>query len=234
MRRKSLLALGILVAILGVLCIAAYFVLKHEPSFYRVARMPEGPERLSQSRESWTRIQSLMNAIKNEYPDWWEILTTEQINGFLQEDFIHSFNGDVNLPDGFHDLRVQIEEGKIRLGVRYGTGFWSTILSIDLKIWLVANEVNMVALEIANLRAGGLSISRQVIIDNITEAARLKNIDVNWYHHDGNPVAIMKLQADRMRPTIQLQRLDLQPGKIVIVGRSPDSNLGRPAGKPAN
>ena len=84
-----------------------------------------------------------MNAIKNEYPDWWEVLTTEQINGFLQEDFLQKFNGDVNLPDGFHDLRVQIEEGKIRLGIRYGTGFWSTILSIDLKVWLIANEVNL-------------------------------------------------------------------------------------------
>ena len=140
----------------------------------------------------------------------------------------------MNLPDGFHDLRVQIEEGKIRLGVRYGSGFWSTILSIDLKVWLVSDEVNLVALEVDNLRAGGLSISRQVIIDNITEAARRKNIDVNWYHHHGNPVAIMKLQADRMRPTIQLQRLELQPGRIVIMGRSPDSTLGRPPGKTAN
>ena len=91
MRRKHLVTLGILVAILGILCVAAYFVLKHEPGFYRAARMPEGPDRLSQSREFIGRLGPLMSSIENQYPDWWEVFTTEQINGFLQEDFINSF-----------------------------------------------------------------------------------------------------------------------------------------------
>ena len=145
-----------------------------------------------------------------------------QVNAYLQENFIRGAGGDENLPDGFHDLRVSFEDNRLRLGVRYGTGVWSTIISIDLKIWLVAGESNLLALEILSLRAGGLPISPQLILSHISEAARRSNIDVKWYHLKGNPVATLKLQADLRFPTIQLQRFEIQQGQLVIMGRPVD------------
>lgn len=234
MRRKTVIfAVGLLALFLGAAGLSLYLLLQHQPGFYKAATMPAGEERLVQSREFLNRYTNLMNSIYNRYPDWWEVFTTEQVNGFLQEDFLHSYGGDENLPEGFRELRVQIDENTLRLGCRYGTGFWSTVLSIDLRMWLVANEVNLIGVEVMNLRAGALPLSRQVILDYITEAARRSNIDCTWYHRDGNPVAILKLQADQVRPTIQLQRFELKPGKIVIVGRSTETYFTQPAPKAA-
>jgi len=240
MRRKSLLlALGMIALILGTILTTLYVLYKREPSFYHATTMPEGVERSEESREFLIRSGNLYNAVLNGYADWYEIFTVDQINAFLQEDFIPSW-GEEYLPDGFHDLRVRIEAGEIVLGCRYGNGFWSTILSIELRIWLVANpgneitEMNKVAVEVVNLRAGVLPISRQIVLDQITEIAHRKNIDVKWYHREGNPVAILKLQADQPRPTILLQRFELQPGKIVIVGRSTENSFAHGPPKPAN
>jgi len=219
-RRRIWITLALLVAFLALGGTTFAILLLHRPSFYRNAQVPEGPERTAQSVEFVGRYTGLMNSVFNRYPDWWGVFTTEQINSFLQEDFLKSWGGDNNLPDGFHDLRLQIEEGKLRLGCRYETRLFSTVLTIDVRMWLIANEVNLIGVEIVNLRAGALPISRQNVLEYITEAARRSNIDVRWHQKNGNPVAIFRLQADQIRPTIQLHRFELQPGKMVIVGRS--------------
>ncbi|MCE9534098.1 MAG: hypothetical protein K8T89_23715 [Planctomycetes bacterium] len=229
-RRNVLLSLGLLVLFLGTATTLLIVLLKHQPTFYRTSTMPPSLERTQQSGEFISRSTNLTNSIYNLYSDWWEVFTTEQINAFLQEDFLQSWGGEERLPEGFHDLRVLIDDGKLLLGCRYGKGNWSVILSIEMKIWLVANEVNLIGVEVENLRAGALPISRQIILDYITEAARRSNIDVKWYHRNGNPVAILKLQANQVRPTIQIQRLELkagkdgEAGKLIIVGRSTETH----------
>jgi hypothetical protein len=232
MRRKTLLlTLGLLVLIFGIAFAIFYGMLKHKPGFYQSATMAPSEDRTALSREFESRYANLINSIYNRYPDWWEVFTTEHINAFLQEGFLQSYGGNANLPPGFSDLRVQVEEGRLRIGCRYGTGFFSTVLSIEVRMWLVANEVNLIGVELLSLRAGALPISKQMILSYITETASRSNIDCNWYRHNGNPVAILKLQADQLRPTIQLQRFELQPGKIIIVGRSLDLNNGTAAPK---
>jgi hypothetical protein len=229
MRRKTLLlTFGLLALIFGVIFAIFYALLKHKPGFYQAATMSRGEERVALSREFESRYTSLINSIYNRYPDWWEVFTTEHINAFLQEGFLQSYGGNANLPDGFTDLRVQIEEGRLRLACRYGSGFFSTVISIEVRMWLVANEVNLIGMELLSLRAGALPISKQMILTYITETARKSNIDCTWYRYEGNPVAILKLQADQLRPTIQLQRFELHQGRIIIVGRSIDSNNGAP------
>lgn len=192
----------------------------YQPRFYRDAIVSPGPEREQASRECEKRYLNIGQCIINRYPEWGDVLTTQQINSFLQEDFLKGFGGDQNLPDGFHDLRLEIIGDHIRLGCRYGQGWRSTILNVELKMWLVADEVNLVAMEITTIRAGAIPVSPQLIMNHITDEAHRMNIDVTWYRNGGNPVAILKLQADQVRPNYQLQRFELQEGKMVIVGRS--------------
>ena len=200
---KVLVNLGLFLLFLACSAFMLAVLIKHEPTFYREAYKPAGPERTLQSVEFESRCGSLINGIQNRYPDWWEVFTTDQINAFLQEGFLTSWGGNNNLPDGIRDLRVEIEDGRLRIGCRYGRGFWSTTITIDLKIWLVAKEVNLIGVEgwKAYARAA-YTISRQIVLDYISEAAHRKNIEVKWYHRKSNPVAIMKLQADQVRPTI--------------------------------
>jgi len=233
-RRKVWISLALMAGFLIAGGGTLYVLLSHRPNFYRVAQMSESRERTAQSGEFVNRYTGLMNSVFNRYPDWWGAFTTEQVNAFLQEDFLKSFGGDNNLPDGFHDLRIQIEEGKLRLGCRYDTLLLSTVLTIEVRMWLVANEVNLIGVEIVNLRAGALPISRQNVLDYITEAARQSNIDVKWHRRHGNPVAIFRLQADQVRPTILLHRFELQPGKIVIVGRSTEAPVTHSVERPSS
>jgi hypothetical protein len=116
------------------------------------------------------------------------------------------------------------------LAFRYGTAFWSTVISIDLHIWLVAKEANVVALEFQGMHAGGLPISSQSLLERASETARRYDIDPTWYRHNGHPVLLLRFQAGRSRPTFQLEQLALHQGMLCISGRSldtmPQANLG--------
>jgi hypothetical protein len=224
-RKKFWVSLGLLVVFVTAGATTLGLLTKHTPAFYEQASVPPSEQRVNDSGEFVNRFTGLMNSVLDRYPDWWGVFTSAHINAFLQEDFLQSWGGDNNLPDGFHDLRVQIEEGRLRLGCRYGQGFFSTVLSIDVKMWLIANEVNLIGVELLELRAGALPISKQNVLGYITEAARRANIDVKWYHRQNNPVAIFRLQANQVRPTIQIQRFELKPGKMVIVGRSTEGQV---------
>ncbi len=49
---------------------------------------------------------------------------------------------------------------------------------------------------------------------------RPRDIEITWFRHKGKPVALLRFQASKPRPTVQLQRLELREGMIVIGGRS--------------
>jgi hypothetical protein len=108
----------------------------------------------------------------------------------------------------------------MRVAFRYGSGFWSTVLTYELRVWLVPTEVNTLAVEIVQRKAGGLPIAAQSLLSDFKELARAKNLDVTWYRQEGNPVAIIRLPTNRARPNAQLLRFDVVDGQLTIVGQS--------------
>src|SRR5205823_2782932 len=116
------------------------------------------------------------------------------------------------LPDGVSQPRVAFEQDRLRIGFRYGTSLWSTIVSIDFRVWLAKGEPNAVVLQLKGVHAGSLPISAQSLLENISEALRRYNVQVMWYRHQGYPTAVVKFQTDQPRPTCQLLQLDLKPG----------------------
>ena len=40
------------------------------------------------------------------------------------------------LPEGVHSPRVAIEGDRLKIGFKYGEGFWSTVVWVELKVWL--------------------------------------------------------------------------------------------------
>jgi hypothetical protein len=89
------------------------------------------------------------------------------------------------------------------------------VLSVDFRVWLAGKEPNVVALEIQGYKAGALPISAQSILEKITEAAP-QQVEVSWYRYNGNPVALLRFQANLKRPTMQLKHLELHPGRLVV------------------
>jgi hypothetical protein len=221
MTRKAVL-LGVAIALFLAAAGTAFAVLvRHEPAFYRLTARPPGRDRWRMSEKFKGEAVAFYNNLHGPSPHETEF-TDELINSFLEEGFITS-NVAKLLPEDIRDPRVAIQPDKVRLAFRYGKGLWSTIISIDLRVWLPKSEENVVALELKGLHAGSLPISAQSLLERVSETARQQNLDVTWYRYDGNPVALLRFQADQRSPTFRLRKLELHPGKIVISGQAIDT-----------
>jgi hypothetical protein len=220
MKRWSfLVGTGALLLLVGGAVAALVLLVRHEPDFYRKAAIPPGPQRQQQASKFQTEFFHLINnQVIHSEPKWGAEVTEEQINSYFQEDFSRPGTADRVLPTGSSDPRVQIEPGKLRVGLRYGSGLWQTIVSVELQVWVAGKEPNVIVAEVLRLRAGALPISSQSLLDRLAEAARARRIDVTWYRHHGNPVAVLRLATDQPRTSARLQSLELQQGKLAISG----------------
>jgi hypothetical protein len=222
MSRKSLFwAISIVALLVGGTGTGIALLVRHEPGFYAHAAVPPGTQRSKLCGEFQTRFVKLSDNARNNR-QWQGVFDQTQINSYLEEDFVTKHHGDGLLPEGVSDPRVVIEPDRIRLGFRYGRGPFSTIISIDMRAWLVAKEPNVIALEFVALHAGAVPISAQSGLERVAEAARQSHIEVTWYRHDRHPVVVLRFQADRNTPTFKFQKLQLGNGVLSILGRSND------------
>jgi hypothetical protein len=236
MRRKSvLMALGVLVlaglAVVGVLALLA----RQVPEFYERAQIPAGDQRKTQSKAFYTEVGRLLSQINGRLPVWGATFTEAQLNSYFAEDFLTSHLAEKLLPESVTAPRVVIEQDKIRLAFRYGAPPWSTVISIDLRVWLAPKERNVVVLELQSLHAGSLPISAQSLLEQLSDMIRRRGIDVTWYRHNGNPAAVLRFQNDQARPSFLLRQLELRNGMVTVVGCSiepPHPRLAPPAACP--
>jgi hypothetical protein len=218
-RRQLVVASSLLLLLLGTAGSVLGYLLKSEPAFYRAAACPADYDTREKASRVLTRVQELKNDVRTRV-EWGETLNAEELNCFFAEMMTQNGSFAGMLPKGFHSPRIAIEGDRLKLGLRYGHGFWSAVVWVELKIWLVADEINLMAIEVCELRAGRIGISAQSILDAIEELARQSNIDVTWYRHDRNPVGMFRFFPDQPRPVSQVQTLEVRDGKIVIAGRS--------------
>src|SRR6266568_1592934 len=143
MRRRSfsraLICLIMLVATgLGV----AGYLLRREPASYREIVVPEGMEGARLAGEFSNNVQRLVDTVTNNTDDRWsESFSADQVNCYFAHDFerVRPFR----LPEGVHSPRVSIRPNQLQLAFRYGHDFFSSVVSVDLNVWLVANEANV-------------------------------------------------------------------------------------------
>lgn len=151
-----------------------YWAAKRPPAFYTHSEMAAGPARTARSAEAVGNFFLIRDRLANFDPNWEVVFTAEQLNAYFQEEF-QSHGGDENLPEGFTSPRIQFEDGKMRLGLRYGSGWRSTIISIQVKVWLVPGQTNVLAMEIVSLKAGAMPLSTGSLLDRISQFARRRN-----------------------------------------------------------
>mgnify|MGYP001210441294 CR=1 FL=1 len=220
MRRRSLLAFAVLVAVVASGGATFAALLRHVPAFYRDAAVAEDAQRPIKSRECFQRSIELWNDIGNGLP-WEKEFVQDHLNAYFQEEDSRSSAGLIELPEGVHDIRFAFEQDRGKIGFRYGSGWWSCVISVEFRVWLVAQKTNVVALELISFRAGALPLGTQSLLDFITESARQQNIDVTWYRYQGHPVALLQFQANQPRPNTLLRRLELLPGRVIVAGSRP-------------
>jgi hypothetical protein len=221
MSRKAILLTLVLLVLVGGAGTVLALLLRHEARWVLACEIPPGKERLLQSAQCQSAMFNLVDSFKagpsSGQQGFDAEFTAREINSYFQEHFVTSGLAALVLPHGMSQPRVAIEPDKIRLAFRYGHGPWSTLISIDMRVWLASREHNIVALELQGLWAGALPISVQSLLERVSDTVRQQNIEVTWYRHEGNPVALLRFQS---QPTIHLQRLEVRDGAIRIHGSS--------------
>jgi hypothetical protein len=222
-RRSLLLALCIFLCLLGGVGTALWMLVRYEPRVYLLAAVPPGVTRQTLSEKCLRELNHLYNSVSNpEEQDWETSFTDGEINSYLAEHFVQSRLDKQFLPEGISQPRIIIESDKIRIAFRYGTGLWSSVVSIDLRVWLVKGEPNVVALKLVGFHAGALPISAQSLLESITQTCQEHGIGVDWYRDDGYPVALIRFQNEQPHPTLELELIKLEEGAIHIQGHTKD------------
>jgi hypothetical protein len=215
-RRSFFLAIGVVVLLFGGGLAGTVLLLRHEPRIYQNAAVPPGKFRQEASHAFTRELTKLISAINNE-EGCVARFNDEEINSYFEEQFVQSGLDDRLLPEAIHQPRVVFSPDHIRLAFRYGQGMWSTIVSIDMHVWLAKNEPNVLVLELEDFRAGALPITSQSLLQKISETGQQNGIDVTWYRHtNGNPVALLRFQSSQKRSSLQLRALQLQQGQITF------------------
>jgi hypothetical protein len=220
------MAVGCLALLAGVVGLVVLLLIRYEPKHYAHAPLCSGERSTHCSREFLTEASELHSAVEAER-EWYGRFTDEQINSFLKEDFIKMGLAEQYLPEGVSDPRIVFEPDRIHLAFRLRNGVLCTVISMDMKVWLSEGEPNVVAVQLEGFRAGVLPISAQWLLEQLSEMGRQKGIEVNWYRHEGRPVALLRFQADQPHPTLQLQVVKIEQGAIVIQGRSNEPGPAR-------
>lgn len=218
-RRQLILALGLLLVMLSSVAGVLGFLLKCEPEFYTAAARPADYDTREKSSRVLTRVQDLKTDIRTK-AEWGETFSAEELNCFFAETMAAGGAFESILPAGFHSPRVAVEGDRLKLGFRTGHGLWSSVVWIELRAWLVADETNLMAVEVCDLRAGRLAVGTQTVLDAIADAARGSNIDVAWYRHNGNPVGLFRFFPDQPRPVSHVLTFETRDGKVVVAGRT--------------
>jgi hypothetical protein len=225
-RRSLLLTIGILALVVWGTALVLFLLVRHEPRHYLDAAVPPGPERTDLSKAFFKECSQFISAIGNG-GEWYGLWTDRQINSFFEEEFVHQgFDGRL-LPEGVSQPRVIIEPNLLRLGFRYGSGAWSTVVSLDLAVWLPKGEANAVVFELIGFHAGALPISTQSLLERVFEVARQNGFEVSWYRYNGHPTALLRFQADQSRTALQLKSLELGQGTITILGSTGEAGPTR-------
>ena len=221
LRRNRLTSILILAGFVSLAFGGIFVLAKREPDFYRGAPNPDEYETRERAAQLLTRVQDLKNEIRSQ-SEWGETFTAEELNCFFVENMGKKGGLASMLPEGVHSPRVAIEGDRLKIGFKYGEGFWSTVVWVELKVWLVKDEPNLVALEVCDLRTGSLPVGSQSVLDSISEAVREWNIDVTWYRNGSNPVGLFRFFANQQgQAGSQILTLKVEDGKIVVAGRTP-------------
>ena len=222
MRRRSLIKTALLLVALLALSVGIVgSLLKQEPEFY-VRENADGlrAEDPPQSAKVVTRLNELMGDMRaSQKGEWSSTFTAEELNAFFREGASGTNPLTKALVGDLPDPRIAIDDDRLRIAFRQGDNFWSTVVELELRMWLVKDQFNLVAVEIVGFRAGSLPLPKNWVLDDVASAARRLSADVNWYRKGDNPVALCKLYANQSRPETQVSTLRIGDGSLSIGGR---------------
>ncbi len=220
-RRKLIYwtAFGAILLAIGLTALGSF--IKHEPNFYHQTQLSAGEPRKQIAMACSRKFMQMVLDKNAKTADWGCEVSEAELNSFLLEVFPDKGESEGLRKLGISSPSVVLEgENKLRLAFRYDTGWFSTIISYDLKVWLVQKDPNVIAIEFQSARAGALPISSQAILQQLCEVGRKLDYKVNLYRHEGNSVAVVQLQPNEIHPTWILTALQVKDNKLTVHGQT--------------
>lgn len=223
-RRSFLVGAGVFAVLIAGVVGVVWLLLRYEPRSY--ARLCAPIENQSdQSREFSKALSGLISGMNGTQDgrDFKATFTTDQVNSYLAEGIHKHGLADKLFPDGVSDPRVSFEEDRVRVAFRYRGALVNTVLAARIRVWLPGGETNLMAVQLESFQAGLIPISAQWLLEQASEVGRVNGIEVNWYRHEGHPVALLRFQADRQKPTITLKQIRLTADSLSVQGESAEA-----------
>jgi hypothetical protein len=224
MRKRKWFGLcGIAAVLIGTGLTALGVTVKHVPNFYLQSQVEPGEGRTVLANQCLRNFTQMIIDRDARQEDWGSNASEAQLNSFFEVIFPTLGEGESLRKLGIGAPVVTLEDDHMRLAFRYGSGLFSTVVSYDLKVWLVPKEANTIAVEIVSARAGALPISSQSILQQLSEFGRKQNKKVNLFRHEGHPVAVIGLQAEQdPHPKWILTTVEVHQNALLIHGKTPE------------
>lgn len=202
-------------------------LLKQQPAFYDAACHEEVTDP-AKAALLFTRFTDLQQDIRESKPDWGRGIDADELNAFLRENLERGASLDGTLNRRIRSPRVAIDGDRLTVAARYQAAPFeflecdstTVVVSVEMKIWVVSQRQNTVAVEITRLAAGAVPIGAQRYLDRLAEAARDANVEVTWYRNNGNPVGLFRFYADLSRPTTLIRTAKIADGRLTVGGKS--------------
>jgi len=225
-RRSFLVGAGVFAVLIVGFFGGLWLLLGYEPRQY--TRLLNPIDQQSLRSQEFIKTSSSLYSQTEEGGPFSATFTEDQVNAYLAEGVHKAGLADKLFPEGISEPRVAFEAERIRVSFRYRSALINTVVSASLKVWLPGGEPNLLAIQLESFRAGLIPISAQWLLEQISEVARMKDVEVNWYRYEGRPVAVLRFQADKAKPTIKLTGVFLDDTTFTIQGESAEP---RPASK---
>jgi hypothetical protein len=217
--RRLIIATLVSIATGGLSLWCLFQASRRPPAFYQQA-IAAPPADQTEEGERFERTSLDLHNQLQHFGRWEARLTQEQVNGWLAIDLPAKFPQ--ALPSGVSEPRIAIEDGKLRIALRYQRGGVDTVLSIAGEAYLTA-QPNEIAVRLDQARAGLIPIPLTRFLDEIAERAARANVPLRWTEIAGAPVALIRppLEAsEAAHRRVVIDRLQLDDGQLVLGGRT--------------
>lgn len=217
-RKHAVIAAGVVACLAG-LAGTAFWLLTHQPGFYRAALLDEAPpeERQKQARRFVQATGMLVNGIRND-DEWSQEFTDQEVNSWLADElpvqYAHWLPPEVTAP------RVKFENGALWLAFQTRRGAWSGVVSGRVKVWVSAP--NELALEIQSLSAGLVPVPVDDIVGDFVAAMNANGWRMEWKQSTDGDVLLVSLDdvtTDKSTVRPALETVELLDGKLRVSGR---------------
>ena len=232
-RRRSLLLIStLLFGTLVTVTVVLGALVKYEPAAYRAACREEATDAVK-ATEMLSRVTELQQELQTAKADWGGSFSAADFNAFLRDAFERGGTFDGTLDRRVKSPRVWADGDRLTVAARYQASpfesleseWTTTVVSVELRLWVVSQKSNTVAVEVCSLTAGALPISAQRYLDRLGEAARASNTEVTWYRNDGHPVGLFHFYASLPQAPVQIQSVTVADGRLAVSGKGAQALL---------